>query len=213
MGEINASDRFGQAIIKTVKDFSLQNILEIGSWDGTGSTQCFIEALKYCPKPRLTCLEVHVDRFADLKRNVALYPWVLPFNESSISLKSFLHPTFESVWNSPYNRINSTPEIVSGWYAQDYERLKNTQIGFLERTHELYDGVLIDGSEFTGYSEFQLLKNRTNVFFLDDYYNAFKTRQVAAELAKDPEWQIIDGDRFCRQGFAILARKKFSVVF
>ena len=58
MGEITKLDKFGQAIISTVKKYNIQTVLEIGSWDGTGSTQCFIEGMEDLDNKRLICLEV-----------------------------------------------------------------------------------------------------------------------------------------------------------
>ena len=71
----------------------------------------------------------------------------------------------------------------------------------------MYDGVLIDGSEFTGYSEYMLLKNRARVLFLDDYYNSYKTNQIARELL-NIGWEVIAGDRYTRNGFAVFKRNE-----
>jgi hypothetical protein len=56
---------------------------------------------------------------------------------------------------------------------------------------ETYDCVLIDGSEFLGYSEYNLLKNRTKCFILDDI-NAFKCINVHNELLNNSDWLLID---------------------
>jgi hypothetical protein len=209
MGEINIFDEFGQAIIQTVKKYNLQVILEIGSWDGTGSTKCFIEALKTLKTPKLYCIEIQKDRFENLVKNVKQYPWIECFNTSTISKATFLYKTFNEIWNSPYNKIQDNKEIVEQWYDNDMGLLETFQEGYLDNDKKRYDGVLIDGGEFFGYSEYQLLKNRTNVLFLDDYYQAFKTNQIARELIEDTDWEIIAGNRFFRNGYAIFKRKKF----
>jgi hypothetical protein len=69
--------------------------------------------------------------------------------------------------------------------------------------------VLIDGGEFFGYNEFVLLKDRTNVFFLDDYYYGYKTNQTARELLQDEDWEVIAGNKNLRNGYAIFKRKIF----
>jgi len=210
MGEITKNDYFGKTIIETVKEYNLKNILEIGSWDGTGSTQCFIEGMQSLKDPQLTCIEVKKDRYDDLVRNVSPYPWVKCYNESTISLKSFVHSSFEEVWNSRYNHIQSEREVVQTWYNEDVESIKDVSAGFLEKDDKFYDGILIDGSEFFGYSEFLLVKDRCNVLFLDDYYSAFKTRQVAEELNKDENWLAIAGNRHTRNGFAVFKRNHLA---
>ena len=69
--------------------------------------------------------------------------------------------------------------------------MKKYPQGFLEEDHTIYDAVLIDGGEFTGYFEFELLKNRTNVFFLDDSFRSYKTNKAAILLSEDLEWDCL----------------------
>jgi hypothetical protein len=212
MGEISKYDEFGQSIIETVKRFNLNKILEIGSWDGTGSTQCFIEGMRDLVSPKLVCIEPNTDRFKLLQKNVEHYKWVETHNITSISYDKLLHKNFDDIWSSPYNNIIkdddvNKKDIVKNWFDNDIETIIKHEKGFLDDDITLWDGVLIDGSEFTGYSEFILLKNRVKVLFLDDYYQAFKTRQIAFELEKSGEWQVLAANKKLRNGFAILIKK------
>ena len=207
MGEINESDRFGSAIISTVEKYNLQKILEIGSWDGTGSTQCFIKGMVRLKKPSLTCIEVKSDRYKQLVENTKKYPWIKCVNQTTISLKALIDNDFEVLWNGPYNHIKSDKHTVNNWYNQDINEISKYDSGFLETDKTYYDGIMIDGSEFFGYSEYLLVKNRCKVLFLDDYYSAFKTRRIAEELYKDNNWICIDGDKYTRNGFAIFVKK------
>lgn len=211
MGEINITDEFGQAIIRTVKHYNLQTILEIGSWDGTGSTQCFIEGMKNFKTPRLYCIEIEPDRYELLKTNTEQYSWITCINQSTLSLQTCLNKDFEAIWNSPYNKIrdNAKKSDVIKWFEHDMKNLQKTKKGYLDDDDTVYDGVLIDGSEFFGYSEYNLVKDRTNVLFLDDYFNAFKTNQVARELNESSDWEVIAGNRYTRNGYAIFKRKMF----
>jgi len=207
MGEINSTDRFGNTIIDVVQKYNLRKVLEIGSWDGTGSTQCFIQGMSGLRDPNLTCIEVITDRYNQLVKNTKPYPWVKCVNQTTISLKSLIDNDFETLWNGPYNHIKSEKHTVNDWFKQDIEEITKYDHGFLETDKEIYDGILIDGGEFFGYSEFLLVKDRCRVLFLDDYYNAFKTRRVVEELSKDNNWMCIAGDRYTRNGFAVFVKK------
>ena len=46
MAEITVDDPLGRMIRDTVRIIGLKNNLEIGAWDGSGATQCFIEGMK-----------------------------------------------------------------------------------------------------------------------------------------------------------------------
>jgi len=209
MGEISNKDLFGKSIINTVRQLNLQRNLEIGSWDGTGSTQCFIEGMKDLTAPDLTCIEVKKDRYLELVENTKKYNWVKCINESTISQDSFVYNNFNEIWTSPFNHIKAERDLVKTWYDEDVASIAEYKLGYLERDETIYDGVLIDGGEFFGYSEYLLVKDRCNVLFLDDYYNAFKTRQAVEELSADLDWEVVAGDNHTRNGFAVFKRKVF----
>jgi hypothetical protein len=209
MAEITSNDEFGKAIIDCIVKYNLANNLEIGSWDGTGSTQCFIEGMLKLPEPiHLHCIEINESRYKDLCTNTQFYSWISCHNTTSVNITKL--PDFDSVWDSKFNGIknntSSSRELVKKWYDDDKNLMMIFGKGFLESTKDSFDGVLIDGSEFTGFEEFKLLKNRTRVFFLDDAYNAFKTRQASYELSIDPEWKLESFSNTKRNGYAIYVK-------
>jgi len=85
MGEINLSDKFGSSIVSVIRKYKINKVLEIGSWDGTGSTTCLIEALKQIPDSSLSCLEVREERYRQLVESTKKYDFIKCYNESSIS--------------------------------------------------------------------------------------------------------------------------------
>jgi len=206
MGEITKNSSFGKSIIDVVKKEKLRRVLEIGSWDGTGSTQCLIEGMSTLDDPKLYCLEVKTDRYNQLLNNTSNYDWVICKNISSISKKTLLVYSFEEIWQSEYNKITNTKDIVKRWFESGMAELLKCKEGYLDNDTNFYDAVLIDGGEFFGYSEYVLLKNRTNFFFLDDCHTAYKTRQVFVELMEDDEWEIVFNSSE-RNGYAAFKRK------
>lgn len=213
MGEITTKDAFGAAIARVVRARGYRFNLELGSWDGTGSTTCFVDGMRDTPGEKLLqCVEIDRDRFKTLESNVSLYPWVKPYNMSTIGKKNFIPKSFDEVWNSPHNnnrlgRQEFSRELVETWYNADLPRLGEN--GFLTSPYVLpfYDAVLIDGSEFTGYSEFALLREKTKCFFLDDVFHAYKCAQVYNELSVDPAWELLAEGRDVRNGYAIFGRR------
>ena len=215
MPEITLSDKFGRTIAWAVKKFRLAINLEIGSWDGTGSTSCFIAGMSRLESAglrnlKLQCVEVNPEKFVLLKQSIRSCGYAEAFNMSSIGRRSFLPESFEEIWDSPYNMHRKegsyARELVRSWYLGDVAGLPES--GFLESSFALplYDSVLIDGSEFTGYSEFRLLQKRSRVFFLDDVHHAYKCNQIYEELKTDPSWLMVAEDPQVRHGFAIFRR-------
>ena len=62
MAEITLNCGFGRAAFLAVRVFKLRRILEIGSYDGDGSTQVLISAMKPLRPKRLVCLEMRPER-------------------------------------------------------------------------------------------------------------------------------------------------------
>jgi hypothetical protein len=216
MGEISKHDAFGSKIIEIVRQYNINKILEIGSWDGTGSTQCFIEGMQDLDNKHLICLEVEPNKVQNLIQNTKHLPWVNVVCQTTITYDQLIYKNFEEIWTSPFNGIVKDDNggepfkkaLVESWFNQDIEKMKMHKSSYItDHKNDFYQGVMIDGGEFNGFTEYTLLKDRTNYFFLDDYYKAFKTRQVAYDLEKSGEWEVLCAEKHLRNGFAILKRK------
>jgi hypothetical protein len=207
--EITASDKFGQAIAATVQAFGFTSVLEIGSFDGLGSTRVFIDAMAKLPGPkRLVCLEASPSRWQSLVLNTIDAAWVTPVCGSSISLASLTPQNFDAdVWHSPYNGLNYQREVVRGWWEATQRHLSAVRDGFLERCGADFDAVLIDGDEFCGYDDFRLVKDSVQCIMLDDVFHAYKCNRANRELAGAPAWFCVYSDSTVRNGAAIWVRR------
>jgi hypothetical protein len=205
MAEITDRDPFGAAIAKCIHDYPIQKVLEIGAFDGDGSTQVLARALAAKKGEKvLVSLEEKPERFQNLVTNTARYTFVRPVQESSLGWNSFSARDFEKdVWNSSFNGLRYSKEQVAEWHAEDMVRIQQLSRGFLEESNEEWDAVLIDGGEFIGWDEFRLLRSHSRCFFLDDAFHAFKTFRVRVELSQDPDWRLVWADPHLRNGAAI----------
>lgn len=210
MGEISLQDPFGKAIVSVIAEFDFRHNLEIGAWDGSGSTQCLIKGMRLLKKPKkLYCLESIDDRYKLLVNNVESHDFVEPVNMSSIAMSDWLVKDFDAdIWNSPYNKIKrSFPKSeVYSWYQHNINIITKEKRGFLKECKENFDAVLIDGGAFTGYSEFILLKDRTKCFFLDDVHRGFKCNQIYHELMSDKNWILLHDFPDVRNGACIFIK-------
>jgi hypothetical protein len=211
MPEITNRDAFGSAMRKAVLDFKIYHVLEIGAFDGDGSTMVLGEALaRKQAEVSLVSLEYTSERFKNLTANAARYPFVTPIQASSIGRNSFTSWDFEAdVWGTPYNGLNYPKEQVREWHRQDVALMQTIDSGYLDSTPAVgpWDAVLIDGGEFAGYDEFRLVCNRTKCLFLDDAFSAYKTNRVRQELMTSADWRLIWEGPKVRNGGAIFVHK------
>jgi len=216
MGEITLQDEFGQQIYKTVRDNNYRINLEIGSWDGTGSTNCFYEAMKDMELKFLFCIEFNSERCVDFfKQPHLIQDWITLYCGSSITKEEFLPKSFDEIWDSPYNKHKDigvySKELVQTWYEEDIKNLNSLDYEgwitkILKSKQNYFDAVLIDGGEFAGYSEYQLLKDKVKCFMLDDVHKAYKCNQIYEELRVDPDWVLVSENSEVRNGYAIFKR-------
>ena len=208
--EIHLNEEFGRNIYQTILKYELRKNLEIGSWDGTGSTKCFVDAMLQLDGDLfLGCLEILPERINILKDLYKEIDFVHAVNNSSIDYTELFHKNFDEIWNSEYNKIAKmySYELVKSWYERDVELLKGVVQGSISNLNKEWDSVLIDGGEFTGYSEYLLLKENTKVFFLDDVHNAFKCYQVYCELKSSDDWELLFDLPNIRNGAAGFIKK------
>ena len=204
------------SIIECAKRTDIKTILEIGSSSGEGSTDDFVQAIQQRPDSnsvKLYCMEISQARFEKLSANYAKDSFVKPYHLSSVSINQF--PSKEAVIHFYQNfrtNLNLSPlEQVLGWLEQDLSYIANSSldacgIDFIKKDQgiEYFDMVLIDGSEFTGFAELQLVFG-AKIIALDDI-NAFKNFQSYQLLSNHPNYKIIARDFSLRNGFAIFER-------
>lgn len=202
MPEITLNDEFGRAIAQTIVACRVESVIEIGSWDGLGSTTVLMHALEPMPGKRLVCVEPNPVRHAALQGVVADRPWVTTVCRRSVSRETMTPQEFAEVWRSPYNRLRYPEDEVRRWWGE-----QRGGPGYLETlTDERFDAALIDGCEFCGWDDCRLLKNRVRVLMLDDVFHAYKCSQAHEDLRRDPKWSCIWSSAFVRNGASIWIR-------
>jgi hypothetical protein len=206
--EITLGDDFGKAIYIVMRTAGYRSVLEIGSFDGLGSTQVFIEALMHAENPRMVCLETNAERFASLVQNVSRASWVTAVCQPSISFGSLTPKDFDrDVWGSPHNHLRYSRDAVRGWWDETLGCYLTGVEGYLETSNETFDAVLIDGDEFSGYDDYRLAKDRCRCLMLDDVHHAYKCARAHAELRESKEWRLVWEGSHVRNGASIWIRK------
>jgi len=207
LGQI-CNDDFAKDIESYAADPCNKTFLEIGTWNGLGSTRAFANGFKLRPSSiagleddyTFYSLECNHDKCVDA---ASLY-----------TENPRIHILNEVVWNEePPEFYHIFPECLSNerlklWHTVDMANMKKCSV-FLDRPDlpAIFDVVLLDGGEFTTYFDFQLLKDRCRILMLDDV-NASKCKLIVRELYDDPSWQIVK--RMNLRGGYLIAEKSIS---
>ena len=195
-GQIS-NGRFSEIIKEFAKNEDYKTFLEVGTWNGMGSTKQFTDEL-------VLRLDDYV--FYSLECNIekSLHARSLYSNLTKVYiLNEVLFKTepenFYDIF--PQCRTNKT---YKEWHRVDMENMKQCNL-FLERDDlpDVFDVILLDGGEFTTYFEFQLIKDRCKYLLLDDI-NVAKCTKIVEEIKSDLEqWEILEENKTERNGFLV----------
>ena len=174
-----------------------KTFLEIGTWNGLGSTRIFVTALNTRIEFDYTFYSLECNKLKSRKaaelyskfKNVHMLNEVL-FNE--------LPSNFDEIF--PEGRHDRRNVI-------DLDNMVKCKL-FLDRDNlpDIFDVVLLDGGAFTTYFEFQMLKDRCNYLLLDDIRNV-KNKKIVDIIKDNPtHWAILEEDLNNRNGTLICKR-------
>lgn len=214
------NDELYLAIHKIARQEDIKTVLEIGSSSGQGSTEAFVTGLRENPsQPVLFCMEISKPRFAELQNTYRNDSFVKCYNVSSVSIEQFAER--EEVirfYRNNQTNLNYYPlEQILGWLDQDIEYVKKLGISGngIEKIKkqndiDVFDAVLIDGSEFTGSAELEEVYG-ARIIILDDI-NTFKNYRNYNKLLTDPNYFLVGQNYLIRNGYAIFKKNTFISV-
>jgi hypothetical protein len=184
-GQITPYDLVGKIIIDYVKQNDLKNIVEIGTWNGLGSTRCFLLALQGNSTTNFFTLETNEEKVQIAKNNLISliskncnFLWGSILKSSDIQNIEQIFP--ELITNSEFRR----------WNSLDIQNI-NLSPNVLDKIPDTIDFLLLDGGEFTTYYEFLILFPRCTKFIALDDVNVSKCREIRRILQLDPNWEEI----------------------
>ena len=199
IGQI-CNDSFSNEITKYAANLTYNTFLEIGTWNGLGSTKAFSNG------------------FINRDDDYVFYSLECNNEKCSDAVKLYtdnnkIHILNEVIWNEePADFYKIFPQCLTNnmykhWNEVDIINMKKCSL-FLDRPNlpAIFDVILLDGGEFTTYYEFQILKNRCKILMLDDI-NVDKCKLIVEEIESDPSWKIIQKINI-RNGF-LIAEKLF----
>jgi len=195
-GQVKNNTLLANTINKLCNEKNNRTFLEIGTWNGYGSTKVFIDALSNRKDTLFYSLECNKEKsefacnlYKD-KQNVFILNETI--NKELPDDISLIFP--ELLTNKQY----------SHWNKVDIDNMKQCNL-FLERTDlpEIFDVIFLDGGEFTTYHEFQVLKSKCKYLLLDDT-NTNKCMKIVEEIYNEKnKWDVLIDKKDERNGILL----------
>lgn len=186
-GQINPDTEEGKLIYSFIMNNQLQNILDIGTWNGLGSTKTVIDAI-ISKKETVNFISLEADKlaFKQAKKNLSKYRDYVNLIYGRIVDVSEM-PDISTIDFEKFGFEKKNSE----WFYQDIRRYNKTK-NILNSLPTNFDFVIFDGGEFTTYSEFKKLWKNTKYVGLDDIYS-YKQFKVLKFIKANPHcFNLID---------------------
>ena len=192
-GQINRGSKLGEIIYKFASNPEVIIIVEIGTWNGMGTTKCIYDAVISTRIPkRIYSLECNKSRHEEAKINLGILPKNFKLVHGTIVDAKELNSILESLQNDTHK----------GWLKEDIRWIKNTP-NVLNELPKKIDLLIIDGGEFSGEIEFNKLYKRSRFIILDDT-NSNKHKKTKEFIKSKPQqFKIIEDNITERNGYLI----------
>ena len=208
-GQINRGSTLGELIYNLAKRDDIYNIVEIGTWNGMGSTQCVAQAIEGTQK-RFITIEMYDDMAKLARNNLSRYRSNITLLHGTIIDKDDLKWLDLEMLEDMVKRGTAPPEVhiehARQWLKKDLYQIEKSQ-NVLDLLPATIDMLILDGGEYSTYPEYLKLKDRTRVFVLDDT-KLLKCKMIREELLKNPHCRVIADNQTERSGFSVFEMTK-----
>ena len=204
-GQINRKTDFGDLLYRIALVSNFTRWLEIGAWNGKGTTSCILDGFRDSDKKdaKLISYEANSYMYEMAKRNLQTHSnyECLIFNEGRISSEK----PFPSV--NDLSKSTRESNFFKQYYDSEkqlYEKAKQIRPAFSPEV------CILDGAEYTGWLDFESIpKDQLKIIFLDDV-NCDKNKSVVEHLMKDSLWKLYKKSD-SRNGWACFLRNDLVV--
>ena len=190
IGQINLDSAAGDAIFKISSEDEVLSIVEIGTWNGAGSTKCVIEGIVNKPQASFYSLECDRTRY-----ELAL---------TNITPQDNVHVILGRIVEVSDLDIVGLGEDEATWLAEDLKAMSEVS-DVLEELPSKIDFLILDGGEFSTAAEFNKLIERTTYVFLDDT-SIRKNRGNRSWLIESDDFEQLEDFPEDRNGWCLFKR-------
>jgi hypothetical protein len=199
---LSPEGRFLQTLLSTECGKRIQTLVEIGTWNGLGSTLCMLQGIQGTEYTDFVSLECNKDKHMAALENLEPY-----LEERTRLLWGSIVDT--SIVGSPAYMAQFptllTETNVRSWFDIDLQNCRESPC-CLSEIPQTIDFLLLDGGEYTTLYEFDVLFPRCVQYIALDDVLIDKCREVRARLLSDSDWEEIFFTEN-RNGFCVFQKK------
>jgi len=201
-GQINRQGKMGQLLYTCAKQSGFTKWLEIGTWNGNGTTLCVLDGFRdgASKSAKLVSYESNKYLYKCAELNLAQH--------SAREQLQILHGRLSVGKTFPEPSSFSLDIRESGHFCKYYDEerftFNNSAVIPCPFAPEV---VILDGGEYGSRLDWESIsKENLQVLFLDDILS-YKNKELYFTLLKDPSWNLVDSETMGRvNGWACFTR-------
>jgi len=161
VGMINRGTEAGELIYNFAKNPEIKTIVEIGTWNGLGTTKCLYEGIIDSGKKDylVLSLECNLGRYNEAKQNL------LPL--ANFNLIYGTVTTFDEILPKMNSENEKRAAANLPWVYEESAHIKAAPL-VLDMIPEKIDFIIFDGGEQSSSFDFEKLHERAHYIYLDD---------------------------------------------
>jgi len=204
-GEINRRSILGDMIYDYASEPDIKTIVDIGTWNGLGTTKCVIDAIIDSNKSdyKFISIEANENAFPLAKKNLAEYNEYVDLQFGRITnVDDLTHP--KDYDTSLFQQFPY--EMQLQWFEVTLQEHETAPYIF-DKLPDNIDLLILDGGEYSTYGEFVKLKDRFRTVILDDT-NTIKNYNNANYLRRSDMYTVIYDNPNDRNGCMVAKNGK-----
>jgi len=199
-GQHHRNTQLGEIIYEYCLKSDIKTIVEIGTWNGLGTTKCIRDAIVDSKKDKYLVLSLECNKeFYDIAvfNNGGKEP--LPnfklIHGTIVKESDFLDPmsNFDDKFFASYPttipNAHHTREQHREWMLADLNGVKDSEY-VMDMMPDSIDLLILDGGGFAGFVEFEKLRDISTYFILDDVEST-KNYDVAQYIRNSSDYEIL----------------------
>jgi tRNA A58 N-methylase Trm61 len=206
-GHVLRGSILGDVIYEMCKQEDISTIVEIGTYNGLGTTKCIYDSIIDSDKKNY-----HV---YSIESNERMYNTALS-NLNKIDNFDIIHGRIIEIdeiididdLDDTFFRPGTDRSAEKSWRYNDVEDYKNTE-NIINTLPEKIDLLILDGGEFSSLSEFKRLEDRFTYLILDDTLT-IKNREVAKIIRENNNTYEVIIDSSDRNGYLVCKKIKIN---
>ena len=194
------NSNFGKWIFNICSDKTIRNIIEVGTWNGQGSTTCVMNGILNKSNSILYSIEANSNMY-----NQALNFWKKYDTKNKlVLLNGSLHNKIADL-NELNILFNNNIPCYNEHYVPEKNMALNSPIINIDNISDI-DVIILDGGEYTTLGDFNVLIKKNPKYICLDDTNVYKCKNIRHKLLNDNNWSLYDENLNDRHGWSIFKK-------